>query len=307
MSYYKYSQYLKEKYGEKVYKIPINLPGTCPNRDGACGKGGCVFCGEVGAGFEAQPSILPISEQMKRNIAVISPKYKANKFIAYFQNYTGTYMALDLFEKAVGEALIENVVGVSISTRPDYVEEPYLAVLDRVKEQGVDVEIELGLQSININTLNKINRGHGLAEFVDAVQRIKAHGFTICAHLIANLPWDTEDDFFEAGRLLSVLGVDSIKIHSLYILEHTELGKWYNEKQFDIISYEAYIDRVIQFLRIIRPDIAIQRLFARGPEEETLFCNWGMSWRKLQNMLDLKMTTENHAQGDLYKIGGGRL
>lgn len=305
MNYLKYSAYLKEKYGEKVYKIPINLPGTCPNRDGACGTGGCAFCGESGAGFEAQSSILPVREQLKRNIEVISPKYKANKFIAYFQNYTGTYMELSTFQKTVNEALIESVVGVSISTRPDYVGEPYLEVLDKVKEKGIDVEIELGLQSININTLNRINRGHGLAEFIEAVTRIKRHGFTICAHLIGNLPWDTEADFIEAGHIMSVLGIDSLKIHSLYILEGTEMGKWYKEGAFNIIDPETYIDRVIYFLRCINPNIAIQRLFARSPEAETLFCNWGMSWRRLQNQLDAKMIAENYKQGDLYKIGGG--
>jgi len=307
MSYYKYSQYLRNIYGEKVYKIPVNLPGTCPNRDGTIGTGGCVFCGSVGAGFESQSNRLSVRTQLENNIAHIGPRYKAKKYIAYFQNYTGTYLPIELFKQAIREALLENVVGITISTRPDWIPRPYLEFLAEVQREGIAIEIELGLQSININTLMTINRGHGVAEFVGAVMTIKEYGFTICTHLIGNLPWDTEHDFYEAGRLLSVLGVDSVKIHSLYILENTELGKWYNEDHFDVLPSDAYIDRVIHFLRIIRPDMSVQRLFARAPKGETLFCNWGMSWRKLQNILEARMKENGYHQGDLYSHTGGNL
>lgn len=301
MIYKKYSEALVEKYGEKVYKIPINLPATCPNRDGTLGTGGCIFCGDVAAGFEAQDSSMDVERQLTQNIAVISPKYKANRFIAYFQNYTNTYMELEVFEKVVKAALIEGVVGISVSTRPDCVAEPYLNFLDQIRNAyGVDIEIELGLQSININTLNKINRGHGLAVYIDAVQRIKRHHFSICTHLIGNLPWDSEADFYEAAKLMNVLGVDSVKIHSLYILKNTVLGEWYKEDVFEMISSEAYVDRVIHFLRLLNPDIVVQRLFGRAPEADTLFCNWGNSWRKLQNMLEQKMKENGIHQGDLY-------
>ncbi|MDH8678889.1 TIGR01212 family radical SAM protein [Fusibacter bizertensis] len=312
MNYRKYSEALKDKYGEKVYKIPINLPISCPNRDGRIGTGGCIFCGEIGTGFEAQSSILSVKEQLHNNIEIISPKYNAHKFIAYFQNYTNTYMALDAFEKVLNEACIENIIGISVSTRPDCISKPYLEVLKAISmAKKVDIEIELGLQSVNVNTLEIINRGHGLAEFIEAVLLIKSYGFTICTHLIGNLPWDTERDFYEGAKLINVLGVDSVKVHSLYILKDTILGTWYENDAFDMISPETYIDRVIHFLRLLKPTVVVQRLFGRAPEEDTLFCNWEMSWRKLQNQLDSKMTKCNYMQGDLYTtekiVSGGQI
>lgn len=301
MIYNRYSDALVKKYGEKVYKIPINLPVTCPNRDGTLGTGGCIFCGDVAAGFEARDASMDIKSQLIENIEVIKPKYKANRFIAYFQNYTNTYMALESFEKAVRASLIEGVVGISISTRPDCVAEPYLKFLEEIRcEYGVDIEIELGLQSININTLNKIRRGHGLSEFIDAVLRIKKRNFTICTHLIGNLPWDSEADFYEAAKLMNVLGVDSVKVHSLYILKNTVLGEWYEQNAFEMIPADEYIDRVIHFLRVLNPEIIIQRLFGRAPEQDTLFCNWESSWRKLHNILEQKMLENGFRQGDLF-------
>lgn len=312
MSYRKYSVSLAETYGEKVYKIPVNLPITCPNRDGSVGKHGCIFCGEIGAGFESQDSKFSVAEQIARNIDIIGPKYNAKKFIAYFQNYTNTYMGLEVFKRVILDACLENVVGISISTRPDCIFDEYLEFLLMVKEtKNVDIEIELGLQSININTLEKINRGHGLADYIDAVLRIKRYGFNICTHLIGNLPWDTELDFYEAAKLINVLGVESVKVHSLYILKGTILGEWFSNGDFEMGSHEVYIERVIHFLRLLNPDVIVQRLFGRAPEESTLFCNWDMSWRKLQNQLDEDMRTKGYKQGDLYKkqnlVMGGTL
>ena len=305
MRYNKYSDALRNKYGEKVYKIPINLPITCPNRDGSLGTGGCVFCGDLAAGFEAQENTHSVVEQMKLNIETIAPKYKVNKFIAYFQNYTNTYMQLEQFTEYVRSACIENVVGISISTRPDCVGEAYLQVLKEIsRSNDVKIEIELGLQSINVNTLQKVNRGHGLAEYIDAVLRIKQYGFSICTHVIGNLPWDSELDFYEAAKLINVLGVEGVKMHSLYILKNTILGDWYNEGSFELISADEYIDRIICFMRLLNPDVVIQRLFGRAPEAEAIFCNWGSSWRKLQNTLEQRMEMLDYRQGDLYKPYG---
>ena len=310
MRYRKYSDALVEKYGEKVYKIPVNLPITCPNRDGSIGTGGCAFCSEIGAGFEAQVTSMSVAEQLQKNIAIISPKYGAKKFIAYFQNYTNTYMALESFKSVIQSALIEDVVGISISTRPDCISKPYLDFLKHVQTaHQVDIEIELGLQSINVNTLAKINRGHGLAAFIEATMLVKSYGFTVCAHLIGNLPWDTELDFYEGAKLINVLGIDAVKVHSLYILKQTPMGDWYENHEFDMISAEAYIKRTIHFIRLLKPEVIIQRLFGRAPEDDTLFCNWQTSWRKLQNQLEAEMDQNNHVQGDLYtnqqSIDGG--
>lgn len=303
MRYNKYSEALKEKYGEKIYKIPVNINCTCPNRDGKRGYGGCIFCGEKGAGFEAHDSDVSIETQLELNISLISKKYKANKYIVYFQNYTNTYIPLEQFVENLKRAVRPDIVGISISTRPDSIPDEYLeALMDVKRAYGLDIEVELGLQSINPNTLKRINRGHGLAEFIDAVQRIHKYGFSVCAHLIVNMPWDTTEDVVEAARVLSVLEVESVKLHSLYILKETALGELYNSNQIEMISYEEYLDRIILFLRNASDKMIIQRLFGRAPKEDTLFCNWGMSWRKLQNIFEEIIEKNDFRQGDLYNI-----
>lgn len=301
MRYNTYSESLKKEYGEKVYKIPVNLPVTCPNRDGTLGKKGCIFCGDVATGFESLDNQLSVKDQLEKNIIYISAKYKAKKYIAYFQNFTNTYMPIDLFESRMREACIDGVVEVCVSTRPDCLDDMYLKVLSKIqKEYGVNISIELGLQSINPTTLMKINRGHGVASFIDSTLRIKSYGFKVCVHLIANLPWDSKVDFVEAGRVLSVLKVDYVKIHSLYILKNTVLGDAYENEEFKIISPEEYVDRIVEFMQVLSPDIVFQRLVARAPKELTLFCNWGMSWWKLKDMIDDTLEERNIYQGALY-------
>lgn len=297
--YNKYSAFLKEKYGEKVYKLPVNLPLTCPNRDGVISEGGCTFCSEIGTAFENLSSMINIKNQLIMNKERIGKRYGAKKFIAYFQNYSNTYLPIDKFEKYLYDACIEDIVEISISTRPDCISDEYLEVLKKVEEdKDVNISIELGLQTINHETLNKINRGHSLAELIDAVIRIKKYGYNTTVHLIGNLPWDTKEDFIEGAKILSALDIDQIKIHSLYILKDTILGKQYLNKEFEICSMEEYIDRVIEFIRHTKSDIVFQRFLGRAPEDEALFCNWGASWWKIMNQIDEILEKEDIYQGD---------
>lgn len=304
--YLSYAEAQTAYFGEKVYKIPVNVPLTCPNRDGSCGSGGCTFCGEVGTGFENLSAYKPIGEQMKENIAYMGPKYKAKAFIAYFNNFTNTYCPPELLKKQMLEALVPGVVGFAISTRPDCVSQAHLDAIESVVEgTKLTVTLELGLQSVNVNTLKRINRGHGLAEFVEAVLAIKARGFRVCGHIIANLPWDTEQDVIEAAKLFSVLGVHEAKLHSLYILRHTELARQFEAGEFVMGSPEDYVSRVVAFVRHAHPSMVFQRFAGRAPEEETLFCNWGMSWWRLKDMIEEALEREDVHQGDLCLYMGG--
>jgi len=294
-----YSTYLKEKYGEKVYKIPVNLPLTCPNRDGEVSAGGCTFCGDDAAGFECLDNKIEIKEQIKINIERIGKKYKAKKFIVYFQNFTNTYMPLSLFERYLEEACVENVVELCVSSRPDCVSEAYLDVLENISvKYGVKISIELGLQTVNYHTLVKVNRGHGLAEFLDAVLRIHKRNFETCVHLILNLPWDDEIDVLENARIISALGIRQVKIHSLYILRNTEMGRQYEAGEVEIAPVEEYVNRVVKFIRNVDSDVVFQRLAGRAPKEETLFCNWNMSWWRIKDMIDEEMVKQDAYQGD---------
>lgn len=305
MNYYnKYSEYLKNKYGEKVYKLPINLPITCPNRIQAHG---CTFCSDLGTGFEAMESTHSVTEQLTKTKDYISGRYGANKFIAYFQNYTNTFLPLQQFKENLIEACqISDIVEISISTRPDCINQDYLEVLQYIhSEYKVSITIELGLQTSNYHTLQYIERGHGLAEFIDAVLQIRKYGFTICTHVILNLPGDTMVDTMETAKILSALKCDIVKVHSLYIAKNTAMGRQYEEKEFEICSKEEYLERVATFLEYLSPEIIIERLFSRIPKEDMVFSNWNTSWWKLQDELLYKLEQNHRVQGDKFSYLNG--
>jgi radical SAM protein (TIGR01212 family) len=308
--YNKFSTYLRNKYGTKVYKLPVSIPVSCPGRDGCEPLSPCIFCGDEGAGFEMLPETLPVKEQLGQNSAYIAKNYKSQKFIAYFQNFTNTYLPLQQFKQYIAEACEEDVVAIYISTRPDCVNDSYLAFLQELKcnvaANKLDIVIELGLQTVNYHTLDKLNRNHGLAEFIDAVLRIKRHGLESCAHYIVDLPWDDMKDVIEGAKILSALQVEQVKCHSLYILRDTVLGRLYEEGKISPISIEGYIERIITFLEYLDPEIVIQRLIGRAPQERTLFCNWGASWWKLHDMVMEKMTAEGRYQGKLFGYLNGK-
>lgn len=295
--YYPYSDYLKGKYGEKVYKLPVNLPISCPNRTG--GKSGCSFCAGCGTGFEAMDSSVSVKVQLEKTKQYIESRYHAHKFIAYFQNYTNTFLPLSDFERYIKEASdISDIIAVSISTRPDCIRSDYLDVLkDISKSHKLDIIIELGLQTVNYHTLSTIGRGHGLAEFIDAVLLIREYGFEICAHVIVNLPGDGMTDTIETARVISALKVNTVKIHSLYIAKNTRLCKDYENGTISVCPKEEYIRRLIAFLENLSPDIAVERLFSRVPEKDAVFSNWGQSWWALRDELTAQMVSEGSYQG----------
>ncbi|EAX47107.1 conserved hypothetical radical SAM protein [Thermosinus carboxydivorans Nor1] len=298
MRYRVYSDYLRRRYGTKVYKLPIGLPVTCPNRDGTCGVGGCVFCGEIGAGYENLPASMTVREQIAANKAHIAPKYKANKFIAYFQNFSNTYLPVKDFAAYLEEACQPDIVGIAIATRPDCINDAYLEAMAKVQAaRGVDIAVELGLQTVNYHSLAKINRGHTLAEFIDAVLRLKQYRFDVCAHLILNLPWDEMADVVENAKVLSALGVQQVKLHALYIVKGTPMAKWYEQGELTLVSKEEYIERVITFLEYLHPDIVVQRLIGRAPETNTLFANWQTGWWKIKERIEQLLEERNTYQG----------
>lgn len=305
--YNTYSKYLSDKFGEKVYKLPISLPITCPNRDGTVGSGGCIFCGEEGGSFENLSSSLTIKEQLERNKEYIGKKYNAKKFIAYFQNFTNTYLPFGKFKGCIEEALIDDVVGISISTRPDCINDKYLEYLSKIKKDyNIDITVELGLQTVNYLTLRKINRGHTLAEYIDASIRIKRYDVRNCTHLILNLPWDTNIDVIENAKILSALGIDEIKLHALYIVDKTQLGNLYKKGEISLISKEEYIERVILFLEHLDPNIVVQRIIGRAPEENLLFVNWNESWWKIRDEIVSIMESRNSRQGIKFNYLNGK-
>lgn len=295
--YNKYSDFLQKKYQEKVYKLPVNIPVTCPNR--LNGEKGCAFCAEAGTGFEAMSSSVSVKEQLEKTKAYIQKKYKAAKFIAYFQNYTNTFLHPQKFRQYLEEAaLVDDIVEIAVSTRPDCIRKEYLEILKNISETcNLQITVELGLQTANYHTLEDIKRGHGLAEFIDAVLKIRSYGFEICTHVILNLPGDDRRDVIETAKILSALKITAVKLHSLYISKNTLLCERYENGTIAMCSKEEYLQRVQLFLEYLSPDIVVERLFSRIPKKDAVFSNWNTSWWKLQDELLEQMESANSFQG----------
>ena len=249
-----------------------------------------------------------VTKQLEQTKELIVRKYKAKKFIAYFQNYTNTYMPLNEFRKYVYEAAkVPDIVEISISTRPDCIKDSYLQVLKDIQNEfHIAINIELGLQTVNYHTLDFIDRGHSLAEYIDAVLQIKPYGFTICTHIILNLPKDTTRDAIETAKILSALKIDIVKIHSLYIAKNTKLCKQYEDATIELCSKEEYLNRLVSFLEHLSPHMIVERLFSRVPEEDAVFSNWGTSWWKLQDEFVEIMNKHESFQGKKFDYLNGR-
>jgi len=302
--YYPYSDYLKNKYNQKVYKLPVNLPITCPNR---IGDKGCIFCADEGTGFEAAAANISVTQQLEETKELIRRKYHAHKYIAYFQNYTNTFMPLGQFRSYLNDAVqVDDIVEIAVSTRPDCIRPDYLDVLNEIAgKNNLSVTIELGLQTANYHTLKQIRRGHSLAEFIDACLQIRPYGFSVCAHVILNLPTDDRLDAVETAKILSALHVDTVKIHSLYIAKNTLLCEAFESGTISVCSKEEYFERLILFLEHLDPAIAVERLFSRIPAKDAVFSNWETSWWKLKDQFIEKMYAADSYQGKQYNYLNG--
>ncbi len=292
------SDYLKEKFGCKVHKVSLDAGFTCPNRDGRLGSGGCVYCNNQGFSPNTRRPRIPISEQLELGMAFLRRRYKAKKFISYFQAFTNTYAPVETLGPIYREALAhEDVVGLSVGTRPDCVED---AVVDLFADIGHEREvwIELGLQSAHDSTLLRINRKHDVAAFVDAVRRIKKYPhLKICGHIILGLPGETPDMMLDSADLLSDLGVHGVKIHLLHILKDTPLEAAYNRGEVEIFQFPAYVSLVCDYLERLDPDIVIQRLTADGPADILIAPKWALEKKRTIDKIEKELLKRDTRQG----------
>lgn len=243
---------------------------------------------------------LPVKDQLLMNMENIGKKYGAARFIAYFQSFSCTYMDPEVFSDYIHDAIIDGIVAVYVSTRPDCITAAHLDVLQRVMEKGIDVVVELGLQSANDKTLRFLNRGHTVADFIHASEELHRRGIRTCAHILSDIPNDSMEDVLRCAGLFNELGTHQVKCHSVYILKDTKLGQLYKANLFQPLGIHAWMERTIAFLERLSSDKVIQRLIGRAPEERTLYANFGMSWWKAQSFLEEKMTREGAYQGRLY-------
>lgn len=286
--------YLKDRYGEPVHRIPIDANFSCPHKDSLTGRGGCVYCDPTGSGFSVDRTLTVKEQVEKRSIELV--RRGISKFIAYFQAHSNTFAPVERLRRIYRDALIEGVVALDVSTRPDLVPENTLKLLDSFADE-VDVILELGLQSVNHRTLKAINRGHTLAEFVDAVVRARRCRLEIVAHVITNLPWDDMEDIVECAKILSAVKIDGVKLHSLYVVEDSPLGQCWNKELYDSLTLEDFLERTVTFLEYVSPEIVIHRLVSDPPRNGVVFGNWGLTKIEILNLIDRKMVSENRFQG----------
>jgi len=288
---------MRQKYGEKVHKLAINAAFTCPNRDGSKGIGGCSFCNNRSFSPNAkQPAA--INEQISRGKQVVRQRTGAKKYMAYFQAYTNTYADIELlkqnYDKALGE---QHVIGLSVGTRPDCVPDAVLALLANYQEQGHEIWLELGLQSAFDESLVKVNRGHGFAEYLDAVKRARQYGIKICTHLIVGLPGESAAQSLQSHRRVIEAGTDGLKLHPLHVVKGTLLANQWRKGQYATLGFNDYISIATEIIKHTPIDIVFHRLTATAREDILLAPDWcGKKWLVLNAIHD-RLHAEHSRQG----------
>ncbi len=303
--YYDFNTYLRSIFGCRVQKISIDAGLSCPNRDGTISRKGCIFCNARGSGTGAYAKGLSVTDQLVNGKAGLSKRYKAKKFIAYFQSFTNTYAPIDRLKSLYEEALaVEDVVGLSIGTRPDCVDEPVLKLLQGYTENYL-VWIEYGLQSVHDSSLSIINRGHDFKCFQQTVDATKNRGIKVCAHVILGLPDEKRSHMLETAKAVAKMEIDGIKIHLLYVVKGTELEKIYQQGRYKCLEQEEYVNLVCDFLELIPHNMVIQRLTGDPHPEELVAPEWSL--RKTETLALIKKTLEKRDswQGIKMSNSGG--
>ncbi len=298
--YYSLDYYIKETFGEKLYKIALDGGMTCPNRDGTLGSRGCIFCSAGGSGDFAGDRKVSIKEQLAQGKELVSKKHTGSSYIAYFQAYTNTYAPVSYLEKVFTEAIEEPDVKVlSIATRPDCLSGEILKLLGRLN-QIKPVWVELGLQTIHKKSSDFIRRGYELDVFEKAVYDLKEIGVSIIVHTILCLPGESRSDMLETVQYLNTLPIDGIKLQLLHILKHTDLADSYKDKPFSLPSMEEYFELIGELLLHLRPDIVVHRLTGDGPKSLLIAPLWTGNKRLVLNSLQKYLKEADIWQGKAY-------
>jgi len=253
--------YFLERYGKRVQKITVALPFTCPNRDGSKARGGCTFCHDGSKPSMLTPSV-PLEIQIREGMDRARRKYGEDiLFFVYYQSYTNTYADVETLRKVYNTALgFEGVVGIDVGTRPDCAPEEVLDLLSEYSERGLEVWVEFGLQSANFETLKRINRAHGVSDFVDAVLRTKRRPLKVCAHIIVGLPGEDREDVIETAKLLASLPIDGVKIHPLHVIKGTTMARQYERGEFRLLSMEDYAELCAEVIEILPSNVVVHRI-----------------------------------------------
>jgi radical SAM protein (TIGR01212 family) len=299
--YHDLNTYLRSIFGYRVQKITVDAGLTCPNRDGTISRGGCIYCNIRGSGTGAYAKGLSVTQQLINGKKSLSKRYKAKKFIAYFQSFSNTYAPLQVLKRLYDEALnVDDIVGLSIGTRPDCVDEAVLDLLQQYAERFL-IWIEYGLQSARDATLAFINRGHDVQCFKDAVEKTKNRGIKICAHVILGLPHETRQDMLHTAATIARLGIDGVKLHLLYVVKGTPLEILYRKGEFKCLEQPAYVDLVCDFLERIPAEMVIQRLTGDPHRKELVAPGWALKKAETLNLIRQTLEKRDSWQGKYFE------
>lgn len=291
------NKHYRERFGEKIYKLSLDGGFTCPNRDGTLGTRGCIFCSAGGSGDFAANRCLSIREQLKEARQVFSCKNTGSKYIAYFQAFTNTYAPVSYLKKLYEEAMEpEDIVGISIGTRPDCLPDEVMHLLADLNKRK-PIYLELGLQTIHDSTADFIRRGYPLSVFEDAVFRAKAAGLDVVCHVILGLPGETNEMMFDTISYLNRLPIDGIKLSMLHVLKNTDLADIYETTPFFTYSKEEYVELVIDCLERLRKDIVVHRITGDGPKKLLIAPLWSLNKRDVLNSIQKRLKERDTYQG----------
>lgn len=298
LRYNKLNRFLKNKFGEKVLKICIDGGFTCPNRDGKKSTYGCIFCSEKGSG-EHIKKCDSISEQVENYFKSYKAE-RANKFIAYFQNYTNTYDSIENLKKKYDNALIDKrIVALAVATRPDCITEDIAKLLSSYSKKYY-VWVELGLQTSNEETGKFINRCYTNLDFTNAIKILNKYNIDVVSHIMVGLPNETFEDIKNTVKFINKHNIQGLKIHSTYVVEHTQLYKLYKERSYSPISLEYYLEALCYIITHISPEIVVHRISGDAPKNILVAPSWNSHKKWIMNGFTKKMIDENLWQGKFY-------
>lgn len=297
LPYLDLNTYLRQRFGARVQKVTLDPGLTCPNRDGRVGVGGCLYCNVRGSGTGAWTRGLSLSEQLRQGMARIRARYGATRFIAYFQSFSNTYAPLAVLEKMYREALgFPEVVGLSIGTRPDCLDDAILDLLKAISRDRL-LWLELGLQSAHDATLRLLNRGHDVACSRRAVEQAAGRGLEVVAHVILGLPGEGPKEMAATARYLAGLPLQGVKIHLLYVIQGSALARLYEAGQYRCLTEEEYIQAAVDFLELLPPELVIHRVTGDPHPEELLAPAWCLDKNRVLSRLKDEFARRGSRQG----------
>jgi len=296
--------FLREKFGEKVFKISLDAGFSCPNRDGTISKGGCIYCSERGSGDFAGNRNFSIEKQFKEIKEVMNKKWKKGKYIAYFQAYTNTYANIKELREKYQEAVSkEGVVALAIATRPDCLSDEVIELIKEYNDR-LYTWVELGLQTVNEDTAKYINRGYQLPIFEDALERLRSNNIDVVVHTIFGLPGESHQQMLDTIKYLTTKDIQGIKMHLLHLLKGTPLVKVYDQGKLTFLEKEEYINLICDAIALLPTNIVIHRLTGDAPRNLIIGPMWSLKKWEILNAIEEKLEKDDLYQGKQYKATG---